>query len=68
MLVGKVSSINFIPYNKRYIIDIAFPDQLYTTAKKKINYELGLKGEAEIITSNRSVLSRIFDPFRRCNL
>jgi len=61
-LIGNVSSINFIPYNKQYMVDVEFPDQLYTTAKKVIKYELGLKGEAEIITSNRSVLLRIFNP------
>lgn len=44
------------------MFDIAFPEQLYTTAKKEIKYQLGLKGEAEIITSNHSVLSRIFNP------
>jgi len=62
ILIGKVSAINFIPYNKRFMIDIKFPNQLLTTSKKEIKYDLGLKGEAEIITSNRSVLSRIFSP------
>jgi hypothetical protein len=61
-LIGKVNSITFIPYNKQYCIDIIFPDQLRTTAKKEINYELGLRGDAEIITASRSVLSRIFNP------
>ncbi|MCL1937158.1 MAG: hypothetical protein FWF52_02035 [Candidatus Azobacteroides sp.] len=61
-LIGEVNSITFVPYNKRYIVDILFPDGLHTTAKKEIKYELGLRGEAEIITSNRSVLSRIFAP------
>jgi len=62
MLIGKVSSISFLPNNKMYVVDITFPNKLLTTAGKKLNYELGLKGGAEIITSNRSVLSRIFSP------
>jgi len=62
MLTGKVSSISFVPNNKMYAVDINFPDSLVTTAGKKLKYELGLKGAAEIITSNRSVLSRIFSP------
>lgn len=62
MLTGEISSITFIPYNKQYVVDVRFHDQLLTTAKKEITYELGLKGEANIITSNRSVLSRIFNP------
>lgn len=62
MLTGEISSITFIPYNKQYVVDVRFHDQLLTTAKKEMTYELGLKGEANIITSNRSVLSRIFNP------
>ena len=62
VLTGEVISITFVPHNKRYVVDITFPARLYTTAKKEIKYELGLKGEAEIITSGRSVLSRVFNP------
>ena len=62
LLMGEVNSITFVPYNKKYVIDITFPEQLRTTAKKEIQYELGLRGEAEIITSSRSVLARIFNP------
>jgi hypothetical protein len=61
-LIGIVKSIIFTPYNKHYMVDITFPDQLRTTANKKLNYELGLKGDAEIVTSSRSVLLRIFSP------
>jgi hypothetical protein len=61
-LIGEVSSVTFIPYDKQYSIDVIFPDQLRTTAKKEIIYELGLRGEAEIITSSKSVLSQIFNP------
>jgi multidrug resistance efflux pump len=61
-LIGNISSISFIPYNKMYAIDIKLPDKLMTTVQKEIKYELGLKGEAEIITSSRSILSRIFTP------
>jgi len=62
MLISKVNSITFVPYSKRYVVDVRFHEQLLTSAKKEIKYELGLKGEANIITSNRSVLSRIFNP------
>ena len=61
-LIGKVNAITFTPYNKQYIIDVIFPDHLRTTAKKELKYELGLRGDAEIITSSRSVLSRILNP------
>jgi len=62
ILTGMVNSTTFVPYTMQYVVDIRFYDQLLTTAKKEIKYELGLKGEAEIITSNRSVLSRLFNP------
>jgi len=61
-LIGKVNSITFTPISKHYIVEVIFPDQLRTTAKKELNYELRLKGDAEIIISKRSVLSRIFSP------
>jgi len=62
LLTGVVNSITYVPYNKQYVVEITFPDQLRTTANKEIKYELGLRGEAEIITSSQSVLSRIFNP------
>ena len=62
LLTGTVSSIIYAPQTKQYTVDIIFPDHLKTTANKIIEYELGLKGEAEIITSSRNVLSRIFNP------
>jgi multidrug efflux pump subunit AcrA (membrane-fusion protein) len=61
-LIGKVSAITYAPYNKQYIVDVIFPDHLRTTARKELQYEIGLRGDAEIITSSRSVLSRIFNP------
>ncbi len=61
-LLGEISSISYVPYNKSYAIEVKLPDSLITTSKKKIIYEIGLAGKAEIITSSRSVLDRIFDP------
>jgi len=62
MLTGEVKSITFVPNNRLYVVEVHLNDQLFTTAKKEIKFELGLKGEANIITSSRSVLSRIFNP------
>ena len=61
-LVGEVSSISYVPSSKNYAIEIDLPYGLRTTSKQEINYEVGLTGQAEIITSSRSVLSRIFTP------
>ena len=62
ILFGEVNSITFVPFSKLYVIDILFQDKLLTTTKREIKYELGLKGDAEIITSSQNVLSRIFNP------
>lgn len=62
VLPGKVESISFVPYNKSYAIEVGFPDGLVTTNNKEIKYEIDMSGRAEIITSSRSILSRIFAP------
>lgn len=61
-LLGEVASISYVPYNKSYAVEVHFSDNLVTTNKKEINYEVGLSGKAEVITSSRSVLNRIFAP------
>ena len=53
---------SFVPYNKSYAVEVAFPEGLTTTNHKEIKYEIDLSGKAEIITSSRSILSRIFAP------
>lgn len=61
-LLGEVSSISYVPYNRMYAVEVSLPSDLTTTARREINYEIGLSGKAEIITSSRSILSRIFTP------
>lgn len=64
-LTGEVASITYVPYNKSYAVEINFPNGLSTTVQNEIAYEIGLSGKAEIITSDRSILSRIFSPLYR---
>ncbi len=61
-LVGEVASVSYVPSNKTYAVEVALPSELVTTARKQISYEVGLSGQAEIITSSRSILDRIFAP------
>ncbi len=63
-LTGEVASISFVPHSKNYAIEVAFPNGLLTSNGKKIKYEIGLSGQAEIVTLSRSVLSRIFAPIK----
>ena len=62
VLPGKIESISFVPYNKSYAVEVDFPEGLVTTNGKEIKYEIDMSGKAEIITSSRSILSRIFAP------
>ena len=64
-LTGEVASIAYVPYSKNYAVEINFPHGLNTTTKDEIEYEIGLSGKAEIITSDRSILSRVFTPLYR---
>lgn len=61
-LVGEVASVSYVPYNKSYAVEVFFPNGLVMTDKKKIAYEIGLAGKAEIIASSKSILNRIFTP------
>lgn len=62
VLPGRVASVSFVPYNKSYAVEVDFPEGLVTTNNKEIKYEIDMSGKAEIITSSRSILSRIFAP------
>lgn len=61
-VTGKVESVSFVPNDKSYAVEVSLPDGLTTTNRRKVDYELGMEGKAEIVTSSRSVLSRIFGP------
>lgn len=61
-LIGKIASVSYVPYNKSYAVEIAFPDKLVTSIGETIDYEIGLSGQAEIIMATKSVLKRIFTP------
>lgn len=62
VLPGEIASVSFVPYNKSYAVEVGFREGLVTTNKKEIKYEIDMSGKAEIITSSRSILSRIFAP------
>lgn len=64
VLPGKVASISFVPYNKTYAVEVDFPEGLITTNQQEIAYEIDMVGKAEIITSNKSMLSRILAPIQ----
>lgn len=61
-LLGEVSSVSYVPSNRSYAVEVDFPGELTTSLHRKIDYEVGLYGKVEVITSSRSVLKRILTP------
>lgn len=65
MLQGVVRTISTVPQNENYAIEVALPDKLLTTYKKRLDYKEEMQGTAEIITEELSVFDRIFYQFRK---
>ena len=65
MLQGVVRTISTVPQNENYAIEVALPDKLRTTYKKRLDYKEEMQGTAEIITEELSVFDRIFYQFRK---
>jgi HlyD family secretion protein len=64
MVKGKVSNIASVPRNEMYQVEIILTNNLTTTYQKELNFTQGMKGNAEIITEKRTILSRIFDKLK----
>lgn len=63
MLEGMVSDISLIPYNGNYLVEVYFPKGLKTNYKR-LEYMAEMKGNAEIITKNKRLITRIFENLR----
>ena len=58
-VVGKISSV---PSGDTFEVEIQLPGELKTTFGKKLEFRQELKGSAEIVTEDISLLSRILGP------
>lgn len=65
MLKGIVRNISVIPQKQNYAVEVALPEQLTTTYKKKLEYKEEMQGNAEIVTEELSLFNRIFYQFRK---
>lgn len=65
MLKGIVSSISEVPNKDTYAIDVELKDGLTTSYNKTLIYKEQMKGKADIITKNISVMDRIFFNFKK---
>jgi multidrug resistance efflux pump len=64
MLVGKVGTISRVPNNLLYSADVILAKGLVTSYGKKLTIIKQLKGNAEILTDDMSLLIRFFNPLK----
>jgi HlyD family secretion protein len=63
-LQGKVKNISLLSNEKLYLVEVALPQGLRTVTGKVLNFTGELTGEAEIITDDRNLFSRILSPLK----
>ncbi|MEA3444101.1 MAG: HlyD family efflux transporter periplasmic adaptor subunit [Bacteroidota bacterium] len=64
MVIGKVEKISRIPDNNLYNLEVSFPNDLVTNYNRELPFRQKMQGQAEIITENISLLTRIINPFK----
>lgn len=65
ILQGTVINISEVPTKDTYAIDVELKNGLITTYNKSLVYKEQMKGKADIITKNISVMDRIFFNFKK---
>ena len=65
MLQGIVTNISEVPTKDTYAIDVELKNGLTTSYNKTLVYKEQMKGKADIITKNVSVMDRIFFNFKK---
>ncbi|MBP6584665.1 MAG: HlyD family efflux transporter periplasmic adaptor subunit [Flavobacterium sp.] len=65
MLHGIVTNISEVPNKDNYAIDVDLKNGLVTSYSKTLLYKEQMKGKADIITKNISVMDRIFFNFKK---
>jgi len=60
MLNGTVNNISLVPNNNTFAIDVELSKGLTTSYNKTLTYKEEMSGSGEIITTNLSVLDRVF--------
>jgi multidrug resistance efflux pump len=65
MLQGIVKNISNVPTNNAYIVDVDLKNGLITSYNKVLPYKEEMKGQADVITQNLTVMDRIFFNLRK---
>lgn len=61
MIKGKVRSVSTVAFDTAYSMEIQLANGLITTSNKQIQPQPQLSGVAEVITSDKSILERLFE-------
>lgn len=64
VIEANVKSIALVPLNQVYMADLTLPDSLVTNYGITLPFSQNMPATAEIITDNKALLSRIFNPIR----
>lgn len=64
MVKGLVRKISSVPTNDAYDVEVDLPNPLVTNYGKKLAFQEGLLGTAEIMTEDISLLNRILHPVK----
>jgi multidrug resistance efflux pump len=65
VLKGKIKNISLVPdKDGNLLLDVAFPDGLLTSYKKRIVFQQEMKGSAEIVTEDLRLIERILYQFK----
>ncbi len=65
ILQGIVTNISEVPNKDTYAIDVKLNNGLVTSYNKTLSYKEEMKGTADIITKNISVMDRVFFNFKK---
>jgi hypothetical protein len=60
-LIGKVKSVSLIPTQNYYLIMVDLPKGLKSDTDQTLSFSKNMMGSAEIITTKRSLLYKLFD-------
>lgn len=63
-LEGLVKSISLIPSQNLHLVKIEIPNGLMSNSGYKLNFSKEMTGQAEIVTENRKLISRVFEKIK----
>jgi hypothetical protein len=64
MVRGTVRSKSLVTSGEAYVIEVSLPPDLITLYGKKIEFTQNMRGTAEILTNDLTLIQKIISPFR----